>query len=189
MSAILIIGLGNPGDKYEKTRHNAGALTVDALAKKLEVKLSKDTALHAFLGETHHEGKKVILAKPTTFMNVSGDAVGKLRERFHVTPENVWIIVDDTNLPLGTLRVRKEGSAGGHNGLKSVIEALKTESFPRFKIGVDAPPANVPLEAWVVSKFSTDEMVPLKEVIEQTVEAVTDALKEGIDAYTTAINS
>ncbi len=183
MSSILIIGLGNPGAKYEKTRHNAGFLAVDALAKKLDASFKHDAERHAEVAETVSGDHKVILAKPQTFMNDSGKAVKGIADFFNVPVQNVWIISDDVALPLGTLRIRTEGSAGGHNGLKSVIEYLNTEMFPRFKIGVDAPPANVPLEAWVLSKFSADEMIILKEVISQTVDAACDALKDGMDAY------
>jgi PTH1 family peptidyl-tRNA hydrolase len=183
MSAIMIIGLGNPGEKYEKTRHNAGFLAVEALAKKLDLKFKHDSERQAEVAEGTYADHKVILAKPQTFMNDSGKAVQKLADRFNVPKENVWVISDDVALPLGTLRVRTEGSAGGHNGLKSIIEYLGSDAFPRFKIGVDAPPLNVPLEAWVLSRFSKDELILLKEVIEQAVDAVTDALSDGIQTY------
>lgn len=184
MESILVIGLGNPGDKYARTRHNAGFLAIDALGKKLGITLKKNADFHAEVGEGNVDGIKVVLAKPQTFMNESGSAVAALRDFFHAIPKNIWLITDDVALPLGTLRMRDEGSAGGHNGLKSVIATLDTELFPRFKIGVDAPPQNVPLEAWVLSRFSDDEMVMLKEVITQTVEAVMDALKDGVSVST-----
>jgi PTH1 family peptidyl-tRNA hydrolase len=187
MSTILIIGLGNPGTKYEKTRHNAGFLAIDRLAKKIDATFKEDKARHAEVAEAVFENHKVILAKPQTFMNLSGEAVRALKDRFNVETKDIWVISDDVALPLGTLRIRAGGSAGGHNGLKSIIEHVG-DGFPRFKIGVDAQPENVPLEAWVVSRFSDDEMVMLKEVIEQTIHAILDGLEKGLDTKTTKID-
>src|SRR3989344_2597173 len=143
----LIVGLGNPGTKYAQTRHNAGFLAVDALAGELEAGMKKKFLLPVEMGETTIAGEKVVLAKPTTFMNLSGKAVAALARKFRVTPERIIVISDDVALPLGTVRVRVGGSAGGHNGLKSISDMIG-ENFTRVRIGVNAPPPNIPLEAY-----------------------------------------
>lgn len=181
---FIIVGLGNPGDEYERTRHNAGFMAVDALAKKLDAKFKDADQFQAEIAEGHIGEHKVVLAKPWTFMNASGRSAGTLTHFYKIKPEHVIVVADDVSLPLGTLRVRTEGSAGGHNGLKSVIEHLKTESFPRVKIGVDPQPANVPLEAWVLSRFSKDELKLLAPVIDQAVDELMDAVTEGIKPTT-----
>ena len=181
---FIILGLGNPGDEYERTRHNAGFLVVDALAKKLDATFRDTDEFQAEVADGRIGEHKVIIAKPWTFMNASGRSAGALAHFYKIKPDHIIVVTDDVSLPLGTLRVRTEGSAGGHNGLKSVIEQLKTESFPRVKIGVDPQPANVPLEAWVLSKFSKDELKLLAPVINQAVNELTDAITEGIKPNT-----
>lgn len=187
MPPILIIGLGNPGEKYDKTRHNAGFMAIDALANSLETHFKMDTERHAAVAETVIGENKIILAKPQTFMNQSGLAVRLLADRYKVASPNIWIISDDVSLEIGTLRVRSAGTAGGHNGLKSIIEHLDTELFPRFKIGVGTQPSNVPLDTWVLTKFSNDEMLTLNKVIEQTEKTIIDSIKQGLDIHTEAI--
>lgn len=153
--AFLIVGLGNPGTKYAYTRHNAGFMAVDALAKELGVNIKKKLLLPVEMGETIVGGEKIVFAKPTTFMNLSGKAVGALARKYNVMPERIIVLSDDVTLPLGTIRVRIGGSAGGHNGLKSIIEMLG-DAFVRVRIGVNPPPANIPLEAYVLQKFGND---------------------------------
>jgi PTH1 family peptidyl-tRNA hydrolase len=182
---FIIVGLGNPGDEYERTRHNAGFLVVDALAKKLEASFKEMDGFQAEVAEGRIGEHKVIIAKPWTFMNASGRSAAALAHFYKIKPEHIVIVADDVSLPIGTLRVRTAGSAGGHNGLKSVIEHLRTENFPRIKLGVDPQPANVPLDAWVLSRFSKDELKLLAPVINQAVEELFDAVLEGI-APTTA---
>jgi len=184
---FIIVGLGNPGNEYEKTRHNAGFLVVDELAKKLSVNFKDVDSFQAEIAEGRIGEHKVILAKPWTFMNASGRTVSALAHFYKVEPKNIIIVADDVSLPLGTLRVRTEGSAGGHNGLKSVIEHLKTETFPRVKIGIDPQPINVPLEAWVLSRFSKDEMKLLSPVIDQAVDELIDAVQEGVSPTTAKV--
>lgn len=178
--SILIVGLGNPGKEYAQTRHNAGFLAVDALAEALQEKWKVDKTAKAEVVETRYFDNKLILAKPQTFMNLSGQSVASLMGKFQVEPQDVWIVSDDVALPLGTLRIRKGGSAGGHNGLKSVIEKLGNESFVRFRIGVNEPPANIPLENYVVQKFSKDEFKKLSSVIEKTREIILKSISEGV---------
>lgn len=151
----LIVGLGNPGTKYATTRHNAGFLAIDVLAKKLEVSVKKKFLLPVEMGDAIIGGAKVVLAKPTTYMNLSGKAVAALARKFRVTPNCIIIMSDDVNIPLGTVRVRVGGGAGGHNGLKSIIETIG-DAFIRVRIGVNAPPSDVPLDAYVLQKFGTD---------------------------------
>lgn len=173
----LILGLGNPGTKYENTRHNTGFKVLDAMAKELEVSFSAKGDLHADVAEVNLEGEKLILAKPTTFMNKSGDALQTLMKKFNVALEDVWVVYDDVSLELGTLRIRQEGSAGGHNGIKSIIDAVGSQTFWRFKVGVDTPPDNIPLEDWVLSKFPSDKQDLVDRMIELTKEEVLNAVQ------------
>ena len=178
--SILIVGLGNPGKEYAATRHNAGFLAVDALAEALQEKWKDNKAAKAEVIETRYFDKKIVLAKPQTFMNLSGHTVASLVGKFQIDPQDVWIVSDDVALSLGTIRIRKGGSAGGHNGLKSVIEKLGNENFVRFRIGVNEPPANIPLENYVVQKFSKTELTTLKKVIEKTRELILKSIAEGV---------
>ncbi len=178
--SLLIVGLGNPGKEYLQTRHNAGFLAVEALAEALQEKWKVDKASKAAVIETRYFDKKIVLAKPQTFMNLSGQSVASLMGKFQIKAEDVWIVSDDVALPLGTLRVRSGGSAGGHNGLKSVIEKLGSEDFVRFRIGVNEPPANIPLENYVVQKFSKTELKALATVIEKTREVILKSIAEGV---------
>lgn len=181
---FVIIGLGNPGNEYDRTRHNAGFLVINELAKKLGVSFKEKDEFQAEIADGVIGEHKVILAKPWTYMNASGRTAQSLAHFYKVKPDHVIVISDDVSLPLGTLRVRTEGSAGGHNGLKSIIESLGTEAFPRVKIGVDAQPENVPLEAWVLSRFSKDELKMLDTVIDQAVEVLLDMVEHGIKVTT-----
>jgi len=173
----LIIGLGNPGSKYEKTRHNIGFMVLDAIASELSTSFSSKSDLHAEVAELNLDGDKLILAKPTTFMNKSGDALQALSTKYKVESDNIWIVFDDATLDLGTLRIRQEGSAGGHNGVKSIIDAIESETFWRFKVGVDSPTENIPLEDWVLSKFGSDQIELLERMVELTKENILNALQ------------
>lgn len=173
----LILGLGNPGKKYENTRHNAGFMVLDAIANELNVSFSEKPDLHAEVAELNIEGEKLILAKPTTFMNLSGSALAALMKKYKVETTDIWIAYDDATIELGTLRIRQEGSAGGHNGVKSIIDAIGSETFWRFKVGVDSPPENIPLEDWVLSKFSSEQSEKLSKIIELTKAKILNALQ------------
>lgn len=173
----LVIGLGNPGTRYAATRHNAGFMAVDALAHDLDVTMKKKFLLPADMGEARVGDRKVVLAKPTTFMNLSGKAVGALARKYTVMPEHIIVLSDDVTLPLGTIRVRVGGSAGGHNGLKSIIETLGPE-FVRVRIGVGAPPSQIPLEAYVLQKFG-DDMDHALLATKQAAAAVLDIMQHG----------
>ncbi len=177
---ILIVGLGNPGKQYEKTRHNAGFMALQSLAKALEAKAWKlNKVARAKVSEAHYADHKVFLAQPQTFMNLSGEAVASLCGTYHIEPSNVWIVSDDTALPLGTVRIRIGGSAGGHNGLKSIIEHIG-ENFARFRIGVGPQPEHVPLEDFVLQKFSSEETATLQASILKTREALLSSLTHGL---------
>lgn len=182
--SILIVGLGNPGKEYAQTRHNAGFLALDALAEALQEKWKVDKASKADVIETRYFDKKLILAKPQTFMNLSGQSVFSLMKKFNIETHSVWIVSDDVALSLGTLRVRTGGSAGGHNGLKSVIERLNSEDFVRLRIGIDEPPTSMPLENYVVQKFSRSELKKLAAVIEKTREVILKSIAEGVSDVT-----
>lgn len=177
---ILIVGLGNPGKDYAQTRHNAGFLAVDKLADALQEHWKLDKLAQAEMIETNYFDEKIILAKPQTFMNLSGKSVASLSHRFQVPLENIWVVSDDVALPLGTIRVRRDGSAGGHNGLKSIIESLGGEQFARYRIGVNPPPDNIPLEKYVLQKFSKDELNTLHQALIKTQELIFKSISEGV---------
>lgn len=167
----IVAGLGNPGLEYENTRHNAGFLTMDELAKQCGVKLDqmkfKSDCGEAMLGEV-----RCLLMKPTTYMNLSGDAIAAAANFYKIPPEQVLVIYDDISLPPGKLRLRRKGSAGGHNGIKSIIAQLGTEEFPRIRVGVGAKPnPQYDLADWVLSKFSEEDMTVLQPALEHAADA------------------
>ena len=167
----IVAGLGNPGLEYEHTRHNAGFLAVEELAKQCGAKLDqmkfKSDCGEAMLGEV-----RCLLMKPTTYMNLSGDAIAAAANFYKIPPEQVLVIYDDISLPPGKLRLRRKGSAGGHNGIKSIIAQLGTEEFPRIRVGVGAKPnPQYDLADWVLSKFSEEDMTALQPALEHAADA------------------
>ena len=152
----LIVGLGNPGSKYARTRHNVGFDVIDVLSEKLNITLSKN-AMHGLIGEGFVGGEKVILVKPQTFMNLSGQCVTELVSWYKSPMENVMVIFDDIDLPLGKLRLRKDGSAGTHNGMRSIIGLLGRQDFPRLRVGVGKKPEGWELANWVLSHYASEE--------------------------------
>ena len=175
----IVVGLGNPGREYERTRHNVGYRTADLLAKDAGVKIDRAK----FRGLTRTltlAGKKVLLLKPETYMNNSGEAV-QLAAMFYKVPiDHILVVSDDVSLPVGTIRVRAEGSAGGHNGLKSVISRLGSQEFPRVKIGVGAKPhPDYDLADWVLSAFSPQEEDLIGPAVEKAAAAVQELIKNG----------
>ena len=149
----LVVCLGNPGPRYEGTRHNAGFLTADALAKKLKVSVNR-SRFRALTGTARIGGESVLLMKPQTYMNLSGEAVAQAAKFSKIPPERVIVVSDDVSLPLAKLRVRTKGSAGGHNGLKSIVSALGSDAFPRIRIGVGSPPhPDFDMADWVLGVF------------------------------------
>ena len=169
---FLIVGLGNPGEKYEYTRHNAGFLTLDRLCVEENFKINK-IKYKSVIGEVNICSHKCIAMKPQTFMNNSGEAVREAASFYKIPPERIIVIFDDISLPCGKLRIRRKGSDGGHNGIKSIIYHLGSDNFPRIKIGVgEKPHPDYDLADWVLSTFKKDEMEQLKSAVESACEAV-----------------
>ena len=176
----LIVGLGNPGREYDNTRHNAGFRALDILSDKLGCKVDK-AKFQGLYGQVNYKGKKLLLLKPQTFMNLSGRSVLQLSAFFHVPPQNIIILFDDISLEPGRLRLRKDGSAGGHNGIKSIIQELGSQDFPRVKIGVGAKPhPDYDLAAWVLSAFSAQEEKALAPALERAADAALAIVELGV---------
>ena len=170
---LIIAGLGNPGSEYAKTRHNAGFMAIDALAARLGVSVDR-ARFHALVGEATLGTTRVLLMKPTTFMNSSGIAIGEAATFYKVPAERVIVICDDISFAPGKMRIRRRGSAGGHNGLKSIIEGLGSQDFPRVKLGVgEKPRADYPLVDWVLGRFPEADL----EALTARFADVCDALK------------
>lgn len=174
---FLIVGLGNPGKEYEQTRHNIGFEVVDNIAKEYNIEISRQK-FKGIYGEGFIEGEKVILLKPTTYMNLSGDSIREVMNFYKITNEQVIVIYDDISLDVGRLRIREKGSAGGHNGIKSIISQLGTDIFPRIKVGVGQP--NVDLVNYVLGKFTKEEMVVLNESIDASTKATVEMIKDDV---------
>lgn len=169
---FLIVGLGNPGGKYEITRHNAGFLCADLFAESMNTEI-KRLKYHALTAEVNIDGHRCLLMKPQTFMNNSGEAVAEAAKFYKIPAEKVIVMFDDISLPIGKLRVRRKGSAGGHNGIKSIISHLGSENFPRVKIGVGAKPhPDYDLADWVLASFKKEDFPALKEAMVNACEAV-----------------
>ena len=184
----MIVGLGNPGKEYERTRHTTGFRVADRLAAQLHVKIDrlKCKALTRFVD---YEGLRVLLVEPQTYMNASGAAVSALATYYKVKPERILVIFDDISLPVGRVRVRRDGSAGGHNGIKSIIQSLGTDQFPRVKVGVGAKPhPDYDLADWVLSKFSAQEEKALEPALEHAAAAALTVLTDGVDKAASAYN-
>ncbi len=177
----MIVGLGNPGAKYEMTRHNAGFLAIDLLARQLDVDIKK-LKFHALIADARIGGHRCLLMKPQTFMNNSGEAVGEAAKFYKLPPERIIILSDDVSLDVGKIRIRRKGSAGGHNGLKSIISHLGTEEFPRVKIGVGKKPdALMDLVDWVLGTFPKEQQPDLKAALENAGNAVISVVESGVD--------
>lgn len=177
---ILVVGLGNPGNQYENTRHNVGFLTVDILAKKLNISVKK-LKFKSLYGETRLNTEKLILIKPQTFMNNSGASVREWVNFYKVPPENLIVIQDDIDIPFATLRLRQKGSAGTHNGMKSIIYQIQKDNFPRVKIGVGQKNGQMDLADFVLSGFVKEEQKTIEEAILLAADAVLDIVKNGIE--------
>ena len=186
---FLIVGLGNPGPKYEFTRHNAGFLCMDLLAQQLGVKIDR-IKFKSVVADVAIEGSRCILMKPQTFMNNSGEAVRDAANFYKIPPEHIIILFDDISLPPGKLRIRRKGSDGGHNGIKSILYLLGSDQFPRTKLGVGAKPRpDYDLADWVLSTFQKDELSRMKEAMEKACEAVPLLVREETDRAMNLYNS
>ena len=178
--AWLIVGLGNPGKEYERTRHNAGFRAVDILADKLNVKIDK-LKFQGLYCQTNYNGVKLFLLKPQTYMNLSGRSVLQLSAYFNVPPQRIIVMFDDISLEPGRLRLRADGSAGGHNGIKSIIQEVGSQAFPRVKIGVGAKPnPNYDLADWVLSSFSALEEKALAVSLNNAADAALAIIDHGV---------
>jgi len=184
----LIVGLGNPGRSYEHTRHNLGFLVVDRVAESLEAPRWQEEGAVAVTAATVDE-TKVWLLKPLTYMNLSGPPVAGLARYYKIPNEKVLLVVDDVAIPFGRLRLRAEGTAGGHNGLKSVIAALGSTSFPRLRIGIGPVPPQMDMADFVLEKLSKSEMETLDSVLDRAVEAVRLWRTQGVAAAANAVNA
>ncbi|MBI5151946.1 aminoacyl-tRNA hydrolase [Candidatus Peregrinibacteria bacterium] len=185
----IIVGLGNIGERYKSTRHNIGFMVVDLLAKKFNVKFQNKPKFEAQTAETEFENEKIILAKPTTFMNRSGDAVSKISHFYKITAWDLIIIYDDIDLPLGAIRVKQEGGPGTHNGMKSVVASMGTELIPRLRIGTQSEISKKATTGFVLGAFSAKEKPIIKKSIISATEAALVILEEGIDAAMQRFNT
>jgi len=179
---MLVLGLGNPGKKFEKTRHNVGFLVVNEFRKKNDFpdfKLSKKLA--AEISEGFLNSEEIILAKPQTFMNASGRAVKMLNKKYRIKNADLWVIHDDIDLPLGKIRISVGRSSAGHKGVQSIINEIRTKNFVRFRIGIKPEEKQNKTEKFVLEKFKKDEEKNLKEIIEKTVEAIESAIIDGLE--------
>ena len=182
----VIVGLGNPGPKYADTRHNIGAMVIARLSSLWDIPLGRRSR-HALIGQGSVGGQDVVLARPRSFMNQSGGPVAYLVNRFHLPLEDMLIIYDEMDLPLGTTRLRPDGSDGGHNGMRSIIEALGTQDVPRMRLGVGRSPVADPI-SHVLGEFSADESAEVDRLLARTVEAVTSFVTEGVNAAMNQFN-
>lgn len=184
----LIAGLGNPSKTYEGTRHNIGFTMIDAIGKKYDIDVT--TKKHkAFVGRGIIDGMRVILAKPQTYMNLSGESVREIADFYKIEPENIIIIYDDISLDVGQLRIRKKGSAGGHNGIKNIIAHLGTQEFPRIKVGIGNKPEGWDLADYVLSRYSKAEQEALEEAADGVIGAVKLMLMDDIEAAMNRYNA
>lgn len=175
----LVVFLGNPGQRYEGTRHNAGFMTADALAKKRGLSINR-LRFRALTAQCEISGERVLLMKPQTFMNLSGESVAQAAGFYKIPPERVLVVSDEMSLPIGKLRIRQKGSAGGHNGLKNIIARLGTENFPRIRLGVGAPPhPDYDVADWVLSAFKNQDAEDMAAASERAAEAVECYISRG----------
>ena len=184
----LIVFLGNPGPRYEMTRHNAGFMAADAMAKEKNVNINK-ARFKALTATCDIGGESVLLMKPQTFMNLSGDAVAQAAKFYKIPPEHVIVVSDEISLPIGKLRIRTKGSAGGHNGLKDIIAKLGTDAFPRIRIGVGAPPhPDYDMADWVLSSFKNQDAEDMLAAAARAAQAAQCYITQGADRAMNCFN-
>jgi PTH1 family peptidyl-tRNA hydrolase len=181
----LIVGLGNPGSEYHNTRHNVGFRCADALAEAHGLAFDPRKKSKARIAEGVISGKRVLVVKPQTYMNLSGSSVQGLAAFYKITPDRMIVVFDDLDLPLGTLRIRPTGGSGGHKGLTDIIRRLGTQDFPRIRFGIGRPPGRMDPAAYVLQGFSPDELPAVEQTVARALKAVETWLTDGID---TAMN-
>ena len=184
----LFVGLGNPGRKYDKTRHNVGFMAIDALATKWGITMTEEKKFKGFFGSAHIDGEKVLLLKPMTYMNLSGESIQPVMDFYDLENEDILVIYDDLDLDVGRVRLRYKGSSGGHNGMKSIILYIASQEFNRIKIGIGKN-KNIPTNEYVLGKFTEDEMIDISKAIEKTRKACEMWLDEAFPNVMTTINS
>ena len=181
-NTTLIVGLGNPGREYAGTRHNAGFMAADVVAQRLRLNWRDEKKFSSQTAKLDGHGRRLIVCKPQTFMNVSGEAAGPLAEFYKIAPVRILVLVDDADLPLGEIRMRAHGSSGGHHGLESIEEHLGSRDFPRIRIGIGrVEPAARQIAGYVLGQFSDDDRAVLKEVLERVADQVDCWLASGIE--------
>lgn len=180
-AAWLLVCLGNPGDKYENTRHNVGWMVADEVAERQRAPIQK-LKFKALTNVLTISGEKVLVMKPITYMNLSGEAVRPAADFYKIPPERVLAVSDDTALPVGKLRIRKSGSAGGHNGLKSIIQHLGTDQFPRLRVGVgEKPHPDYDMADWVLGRFTGEDKKAMDVAVKRAADAIECILRDGLD--------
>lgn len=179
ISMYVIVGLGNPGDRYAATKHNIGFITIDYLAEQHSIKMNK-VKHKAIIGEGTIGGEKILFVKPQTFMNLSGQSVMDIINFYKVPVSNLIVIYDDIDLPVGKVRIRPNGSSGTHNGMRNIIYLLNNQEFPRVRIGVGKQPDYMDLADYVMTKFNGEEKPLMEEAIKKSAAAVTEIVKSGI---------
>jgi len=179
-SVMIIVGLGNPGPKYSGTRHNIGFQCIDRMAKRWGIEVSERRA-KAVLGKGSYRGQNVVLAKPRTFMNHSGEGLRYLLARFSAVPANLLVIYDEMALPMGKLRLRSTGSDAGHNGIRSIIDCLNTAEFPRLRIGIGRPDPESNYVTHVLDRFSQEDQTIIDEVVDRVILATECIIEESLE--------
>ena len=180
LNTFLLIGLGNPGREYRDTRHNFGFMLIDRLAVRLNARGMKVQS-KAIVTDAMHEDHKLILAKPQTYMNLSGPSVQGLVHFYKIPLTNVMVLSDDLDIPFGTIRIRAAGGPGGQRGLASIIESLGTKDFPRLRLGIGRPPGKMDPANFILQNFSRDEMKTISEILDRAADAVLEFVKNGLD--------
>jgi PTH1 family peptidyl-tRNA hydrolase len=186
-NAFLIVGLGNPGREYKDNRHNVGFMLIDRLSVRLDARLSRMQA-KALVGNVNYEGNKIILAKPQTYMNLSGQSIQGLAHFYKVPLENMIVAHDDLDLPFGTIRIRPGGGPGGQKGVASTIERLGTQDFRRLRIGIGRPPGRMDPAAYVLQDFPAADQTMLSEILDHTANAALTFIVEGLNAAMNKFN-
>jgi PTH1 family peptidyl-tRNA hydrolase len=187
-SPFLIVGLGNPGRRFIDNRHNIGFMVVNALAQAMELQFTR-THRKALITEGRFNGCRVILAKPQTFMNRSGESVASLKRYYRINATHLLVVFDDLDLPLGTIRLRPQGGSGGHRGIRSIIERIGTDVFPRMRLGIGRPPGNLEPADYVLQSFSSEERPLVELILGRAVECIHTYIRHGIETAMNRFNT
>ena len=177
---MIIVGLGNPGEQYENTRHNVGFKTIDIVAEKLGIAINKEK-FNGLFGEGIYNGKKVILLKPQTYMNLSGESVSEIMDFYKLPLDELLVIYDDIDIDVGKIRIRPEGSSGTHNGMRNISDILGSHDFPRIRIGTGKPKVEMDLAEYVLAKIPLEERDEINKAIQTASEAVLEILNNGVE--------